>query len=217
MKEISETFNLTICEASPNVTSSLASVAGATPLDSPTGQMKPPSGLDRALVSLSALQVSLREFSTRDTCGPLFDGLSPSASLQSALESKLRQKMAKRGLLAYALTWRHLAMPSGLPIYALRASVRTIYAKDFTLLPTPRASMGKHMIAWCRAEKGEHRSQLEDFLASWWLKHGGTRIRGLQPDPYLCLTMMGYPESWLDAATPLSRKSRKRSSKLQEK
>ena len=62
--------------------------------------------------------------STSAISGPPFTGSSPSAALQSSLESKLRQAMDLNGSLEFALTWKPMAMPLGLPICALRASAR---------------------------------------------------------------------------------------------
>ncbi|GIV82352.1 MAG: hypothetical protein KatS3mg051_1706 [Anaerolineae bacterium] len=65
-----------------------------------------------------------------DTYGPLFYGWSPSAGLQSFLESRLPQMMAGIGSPLYELTWKRWNMRSGPPICALRASARTISASD---------------------------------------------------------------------------------------
>ncbi len=72
--------------------------------------------------------------------------------------------------------------------------------------------MGKRMICWKRAKSGDHHFQLEDFLAWMYLADGGAVISGLQASPLLCLTMMGFPECWLESATPSSRKSQRSSS-----
>lgn len=59
--------------------------------------------------------------------------------------------------------------------------------------PTPRASMGSHGIAWGRAETGNHRSQLEDYVAWLWLRSGRPRISGLQLNPEWTDWLMGFP------------------------
>lgn len=62
-----------------------------------------------------------------------------------------------------------------------------------TCWPTPRASMGDHMIAWSRAESGDHRSQLEDYVAFRWLREGRPRVRGLNVNPEWTDWLMGFP------------------------
>ena len=65
-----------------------------------------------------------------------------------------------------------------------------------TSWPTPRASMGEHGIAWVRAESGNHRSQLEDYLAFLWLREGKPRVSGLLPNPEWIAWLMGFPPGW---------------------
>jgi hypothetical protein len=77
----------------------------------------------------------------------------------------------------------------------------------FTSWPTPRASMGSHGIAWVRAESGDHRSQLEDYLAFLWLREGRPRVSGLLPNPEWIAWLMGFPPGWaslLPTETPSS-------------
>jgi hypothetical protein len=74
------------------------------------------------------------------TFGPLFDGLSKSAALQSSLESRLRARLDVHGSPEYVLTWKSWGMPVGPPICALRASQRRTSGKGFTGWPTPRAT-----------------------------------------------------------------------------
>ena len=121
-------------------TCSPASAVGTTPCGSPDGQTTSPSGPAVAPANLSAAQAALREFSTRGTCGPLFEGSSPSADLQSSLESRLRALTDVHGSPEYVLTWKHWDMPSGLPICALRAWPRPISDSGFTGWPTTSAN-----------------------------------------------------------------------------
>jgi len=65
-------------------------------------------------------------------------------------------------------------------------------------IPTPRASTGKHGIAWCRAESGEHRHNLEDWLGTLWLKEGNQRIAGMNVNPTWAEWLMGWPLGWTD-------------------
>lgn len=77
---------------------------------------------------------------TNDTCGPLFDALSPSADLQRSLENRLRARLDANGSPEYALTWKHWPMQSGPPICALRASGHRISDSDCGGWPTGKAS-----------------------------------------------------------------------------
>jgi len=67
-------------------------------------------------------------------------------------------------------------------------------------IPTPRASTGKHGIAWCRAESGEHRHNLEDWLGTLWLKEGNQRIAGMNVNPDWQDWLMGWPIGHTDLA-----------------
>jgi len=66
------------------------------------------------------------------------------------------------------------------------------------LLPTPRASMGSHGIAWCRARTGEHRHNLEDYLAWQHLLEGGEETPGLNACPDYVEWLMMWPSGWTD-------------------
>lgn len=67
-------------------------------------------------------------------------GSSPSAVLQSSLESRLRATLEEHGSMEYGLTWKLWPMRSGAPICALRASGRRTSGSAFTGWPTPDAS-----------------------------------------------------------------------------
>lgn len=77
------------------------------------------------------------------TCGPLFSSSSPSYSLTACLGSRLRALLDASGSPEYSLTWRHWDLGSGLPICALRASVRHTSGSASTSVPsgwaTPKA------------------------------------------------------------------------------
>jgi len=103
-------------------TCSLASEDGHSPSESRNGKDR--SGLSVAPVSRSAQPDEWGAWVTSGTCGPLFEGSSPSAALQQSLESRLRAALDVNGSPEYELTWKHWDMPSGLPICALRASAR---------------------------------------------------------------------------------------------
>jgi hypothetical protein len=78
-----------------------------------------------------------------------------------------------------------------------------------------RKGVGAHGIAWCRAESGDTRSNLEDVLGAEYLKQGGLRTPGMNVNPDWADWFMGYPighTALKEPATPSSRKSRKTSS-----
>ena len=119
-------FPLMNLEALPNAISSLALASGPTPCDPPAGPMTGPSGPDPALASLSARQAREAGLMTSGTSGLTGTTSSRSASLQSSLASRLRQRTDSAGSTLYTLTWKQRATPSGLQICALRASARRI-------------------------------------------------------------------------------------------
>jgi hypothetical protein len=65
-------------------------------------------------------------------------------------------------------------------------------------VPTPRASMSMHGIAWCRARTGKHKGNLEDFLAHQHLLMGGAEVSGLNVSPSYCEFLMIWPMGWTD-------------------
>lgn len=73
------------------------------------------------------------------------------------------------------------------------SSAHRMAVNGSTFWPTPRASMGGHGIAWTRAETGEHRSQLEDYLGWMFINAGNKRVRGLQVNPQWTDWLMGFP------------------------
>lgn len=81
-----------------------------------------PSGQDHVHANLSAPPAAAAARPTRAICGLKCADSSPSAALQLSLENKLQARTVGLGSPLYALTWKRWGMPSGLPIYALRAS-----------------------------------------------------------------------------------------------
>lgn len=79
-----------------------------------------------------------------------------------------------------------------------QTSVPRTVVNGSTSWPTARASMGAGGVAWVRAESGDHRSQLEDYLAWQYLKSGGVRTRGLNVNPAWLDWFMGFPDRWTD-------------------
>lgn len=123
--------------ASRNATSSLVSAVGRSRSDWRCGLTLDLFGQDRAPASPSAPPESAKEPQTSATCGLSSIALSPSARLQSSLESRLRARMAAHGSPEYELTWKHWDMASGPPICALRASGRRTLGSGFGGWPTP--------------------------------------------------------------------------------
>ncbi len=108
-----------------------------------------------------------------------------------------------RSLFEEDLPWSSVTLPSwGMTLDGVLweppTSGRPISGTASGSLPTPRASMGKHGIAWCRARIGEHRHNLEDFLATQWLQEGGEEVSGLNAHPEFIEWVMGFPSKWTD-------------------
>lgn len=101
------------------------------------------SGPDHVPVSRFRRLDSAKAMPTNDTSGPLFTHSSPSAALQRSLESKLRQAMDANGSPEYALTWKMWDMPAGVPICALRGSVRRISDSASSGWRSPDARTGR--------------------------------------------------------------------------
>lgn len=191
------------CEATDNATSSPGSAAGATPCDSPVGPMTDLFGQAVAPANPSALRASSVAATMSATYGLRSSGSSASAALQRSLANRLPALLDLHGGTMWRLTWKAKTTPLRRQICQLQALVDRTHERASTgWLPTPRASMGTHMVCWSRAESGDHRSQLEDYLASLFLAAGGKRMGGANVDPLLCATMMGYPPSWLASAMP---------------
>jgi len=191
------------CEATHSAISSPASADGAQPCGLQDGPMTDLFGQAPAPASRSARQAASVAATMSATYGLRSSTSSASAALQRSLVSRLPALLDTHGGIMWRLTWRAQTTPLRRQICRLQASVDRTHERASTgWLPTPRASMGTHTVCWRRAESGDHRSQLEDYLASLYLAAGGHRIVGANVDPLLCATMMGYPRSWLDSAMP---------------
>ena len=124
-------FDLETCGPIVSATSSPASADGPMPSGLPDGPTTGPSGPAHVPVSRFRAQDSAAAMPTSDTSGPLFNASSPSAALQWSLANRLRRRMAVSGSLLFALTWRDVDMPSGVPICQLRASARRTSGSGF--------------------------------------------------------------------------------------
>ena len=107
---------------------------------------------------------------TSGTYGPRSTGSSASAALQSSLESKLRQKTASAGLTLYKLTWKDRGTPQGLPICALRASVRRTSDSGSGSWPAgwPTPLVGFTNPAAHNQISGQWRKAMEQCLPASW-------------------------------------------------
>ena len=93
----------------------------------------------------------------------------------------------------FSETWPRWGMTLDGVAYELPIVAANTPETDGGLRPTPRAQMGKHGICWSRAENGNHRHQLEDFLAHLYVRAGGRRISGLLIHPSFCESLMRWP------------------------
>jgi hypothetical protein len=135
-------------QASPSATSSQASVDGASPCNSPDGQRTVLCGPDPVRASLSPRQAKAQGLLTSGTCGPHSTTSSASANLQLSLESRLQARMVSPGWTLYALTAKRRDTPSGLSIYALRASAHRTSGNGFGGWPTPCAADNRDRGSW---------------------------------------------------------------------
>ena len=76
---------------------------------------------------------------TNATCGLRGFLSSPSAALQSSLESKLKRRLDGAGSTLFSLTWKAKATPAGRPYCQLAASARRTSETGFGSWPTPAA------------------------------------------------------------------------------
>lgn len=83
-------------------------------------------------------------------------------------------------------------------LFERRTLVHPAPVNGSTCWPTPRAAMGSHGICWSRAESGDHRWQLEDFLAWQFIIAGNKRVSGYNVNPTWLDWLMGFPTKWTD-------------------
>lgn len=133
--------------ATPNVTSSPASVDGASPSEWQDGKTVARSGPAPALANLSAKQARERGLMTSGTYGPIGSTLSGSASLQSSLVSRLQTQLNTGGSILFKMTWREKATPAGRFVYRLVASPRPTSDNAFGSWPTSRTQDARHAAA----------------------------------------------------------------------
>lgn len=200
---------------SPSAISSPESADGVTLCDSLTGMMTDPSGQAPVRANLSAMREQDLDLQTGVTCGRLSAISSASASLQSSLENRLRQKLSTSGSTLYTLTWKEWVTPSGACRFRLRASAPRTLGKERTGWQTPRARGDAGGSRW---KTGEVKN-LEDQARVFCLSRGLTiqEVAQLSLSATFVRRLMGFPEEW-DAcavtATPLTPKPQKSSSKV---
>ncbi len=131
----------TISGATPNAISSPASADGRSPSESQAGQTTDLFGQDLVPASPSARPAKARRPMTSATCGLSGFLSSPSASLQSSLESRLRRRLAGAGSTLFSLTWRRKATPAGRPYFQLAASALRTSGREHGSWQTPRGEI----------------------------------------------------------------------------
>lgn len=138
--EASLTCGPTTSAATHKPISSLASEDGRSRSELQAGQTTDLFGQARALVSHSPSQARARRPMTNVTCGLRGFLSSPSAALQSSLESRLKRRLDGVGSTLFSLTWKAKATPAGRPYCQLVASARRTSDSDFGSWPTPTAA-----------------------------------------------------------------------------
>jgi len=133
-------FDPTTCADTCSAISSPASVSGPTPCAAPAGPMTDLFGPVPVRANLSARQAKDLRLLTSGTYGQLLGTSSASASLQSSLESKLRDRLSMTGSTLYMLTWKPWVTPSGVSRSRLRASVRRTSETETTGVESPWAT-----------------------------------------------------------------------------
>ncbi len=105
-----------------NATSLPASADGAVPCNSPDGQQTSLYGLEAAPAKPSAAQEKAAEPVTTETYGRYLQISSESASLNTSLVNKLKQRLDSAGSIEYTETWKKKLTPSGVAYWAHTAS-----------------------------------------------------------------------------------------------
>jgi hypothetical protein len=129
----------------PNAISSPASVDGPARCVSPDGMTRDLFGQAPAHVNPSAQPVRARRPMTNATCGLRGFLSSPSAALQSSLESRLRRQLDGVGSTLFSLIWNRKGTPAGRPYFQLVASGRLTSDSDAGSWPTPCVPNGGRM------------------------------------------------------------------------
>lgn len=196
------TFVPTSLLALRNATSSPASLAGASRSASPAGLTTERSGQARVRANLSALSANEKASQTSDTCGPSSSASSRSADLQRCLESRLRARMGESGSPEYAMTWKVLRMPWGLPICVLRASPRRTSDSGFIGWVTPTTRDWKDtpgmstMGGGGRVRIDQLPRQAARYLGTATMRSLTSTARPVASNPELHRWLIGFPATW---------------------
>lgn len=162
----------TICESSPNATSSQELGSGHTHCGAPDGQTIGQRGADRAHANLSARQAKAQGLLTSGTYGQRSSTSSSSAALALSLASRLQAQTDLLGSTLYRLTWKARVTPLGRSIPALQATARPTFGSDCGLSGwiTPSARDWKDTPGMTAQRDGRDRTdQLprQAYLAGW--------------------------------------------------
>ena len=139
MNDQLQMFGPTTWEDTPNATSLPELESGAMPCVSQDGPTTGPSGPDPAPAHLSAQQAKAKGLTILAISGRIGFDSSESALLQSALESRLQQRLDTAGSTLFKLTWRVRRTPLGRRYLERAASVLRTSGNACTSVPTPQA------------------------------------------------------------------------------
>lgn len=147
MKDPSRMLDLQTWKDLHNVTSSPVSVGGRRRSTWRASGLSNVYGRVRHRASRSALLENSLDNSTIDTLHQPSCGSLSSASLQSSLANRLRQRLENTGSMIYSLSWKDKVTPAGRPYCQRVASVPRTKGIDYSLVPltnwpTPTANNG---------------------------------------------------------------------------
>lgn len=202
----------------PNVISSQGLASGPTPCETQDGMMIAPFSPDPAHANLSARQAKAMGLMTSGTYGPPSTGLSPSADLQSSLESRLRVKLSMCGSTLCSLTWKLWVTPSGVFRFRLRASALRTSGTGISGWPTPTTRDHKDSGDLSKSMQRKDGKMRHDTLPRvLWLHTIGTGSPSKEQmesfassAPSLARQIMGLPEGWDVCAVTAMRSMPKR-------
>lgn len=137
--EASLTLSPTTSSATSNAISSQASADGRSHSGLQDGQTTDLFGQEVAPASRSLPPARARRPMTNATCGLRGFLSSPSAALQSSLESRLKRRLDGAGSTLFSLTWKAKATPAGRPYCQLAASGHRTSDNDVGSWPTSMA------------------------------------------------------------------------------
>jgi hypothetical protein len=163
------------CRVTNSITFSQALEVGLTHYDWLHKTEDEIAGQEAVHASHSVLPESVEAQRTRDTFGPLFGGLSPSADLARSSGNRLRALTDLNGSPEYELTWSVWAMPFGEPIIRLRALGHRTGGSDCSGWPigaygTPRAQERPRSKEWLA---GADREPTPSEFAEMWRSMAG--------------------------------------------